>query len=77
MHTSVMAAHESFSFMSSYGKSTCWPRYKIWLLDDKITSYNLDFKGDLPRRSYSGHIIEVEKLYHTHVNKVTKIIYSV
>jgi hypothetical protein len=45
----------------------------MWVLDDKITSFNLQIFKVI---YLVGHIIEVEKLYHTHVNKVTKIVYS-
>jgi len=45
-------------------KNTCWPIYNMWVLDDKITSYNLQiFKVTY----LVVHIIEVEKLYHTYV----------
>jgi len=38
-------------------------KYGYWMINCQLQF--TDFQGDLPCRSYSGHIIEVDKLYHT------------
>jgi len=55
------------SFFSSLGKNTCWPRYKVWVLDDKIASYNLQIFKVIYLIGHIQVILLRLKSYTTHM----------